>query len=652
MIDLDLILYSERMVGKDSPDYSDTLNRALLQVIDESGADPDAFVGFALRPTVAPTVGQFYRATDTDVGAAWTTLTAAMISDLTTAATGITKLGTVNTGVWQGTSIDTAYTDAKIKTVTGTVNRLSIGGTATDPVFDISSSYVGQATITTLGTVTTGVWNATSIGTAYTDAKVVSLSGVSNRTTITGTATVPIVDISATYVGQTSITTLGTIAAGVWNGTVIGTAYTTAQVVSLSGTASRITVGGTATVPTVDISAAYIGQTSITTLGTITAGTWNGSVIGVAYTTAQLVSLTGTLNRITIGGTSTAPTVDVSTSYVGQATITTLGTIATGTWQGTSIATTYTDAKVKTVTGTANRLTIGGTATDPTFDIAATYVGQASITTLGTIATGTWAATTISVDKGGTGLTSYAIGDLVYASGATTLSKLAVGTAGAVPSGQRRRDSSPVAHAGYRRHHRPDDSDDGHHEGRHGDDGRLECRHHQWHLRRHGRQQRVEHDHTRRQPCHRRRVQLDADDVGRDERDAADDGNAGEHGSHFAGFADLCRRRVRNLGRLHGRDDGRVLVDALDVPAYHHRHGVPHHPGRDVAVAQEQREQRRQPDHCRRWRHHRPLDHRRRDDHQRHDGDVHEPGRHALDRCPAERNIDGRARVAACDVAR
>jgi hypothetical protein len=120
MIDLDLILYSERMVGKDSPDYDDTLNRALLQVIDESGADPDAFVGFALRPTVAPTVGQFYVATDTDVGAAWTTLTAAMISDLTTAATGITKLGTVNTGVWQGTSIATTYTDAKIKTVTGT----------------------------------------------------------------------------------------------------------------------------------------------------------------------------------------------------------------------------------------------------------------------------------------------------------------------------------------------------------------------------------------------------------------------------------------------------------------------------------------------------------------------------------------------------
>jgi hypothetical protein len=49
---------------------------------------------------------------------------------------------------------------------------------------------------------------------------VTSVSGVSNRTTITGTATVnPTVDIAATYVGQASITTLGTITTGVWNGT-------------------------------------------------------------------------------------------------------------------------------------------------------------------------------------------------------------------------------------------------------------------------------------------------------------------------------------------------------------------------------------------------------------------------------------------------
>jgi hypothetical protein len=56
--------------------------------------------------------------------------------------------------------------------------------------------------------------------------------------------------------------------------------------------------------------------------------------------------------------------------------------------------------------------------------ISDTYAGQTSITTLGTIATGIWNATTIAVNKGGTGLTSYTVGDLIYASGPTTLSPL------------------------------------------------------------------------------------------------------------------------------------------------------------------------------------------------------------------------------------
>lgn len=63
-------------------------------------------------------------------------------------------------------------------------------------------------------------------------------------------------------------------------------------------------------------------------------------------------------------------------------------------------------------------------------------VVTSSLTTVGTIATGTWNATTIAVNKGGTGLTSYAIGDIVYASGATTLAKLAdVATGNALISG-------------------------------------------------------------------------------------------------------------------------------------------------------------------------------------------------------------------------
>ena len=55
-------------------------------------------------------------------------------------------------------------------------------------------------------------------------------------------------------------------------------------------------------------------------------------------------------------------------------------------------------------------------------DIASTYVGQTSITTLGTIATGTWQGTAIGLDYGGTGFSTYATGDLIYASATNTLS--------------------------------------------------------------------------------------------------------------------------------------------------------------------------------------------------------------------------------------
>lgn len=78
--------------------------------------------------------------------------------------------------------------------------------------------------------------------------------------------------------------------------------------------------------------------------------------------------------------------------------------------------------------GTANRITVGADA----IDIASTYVGQTSITTLGTITTGTWSADTITTTKGGTGLTSYSIGDILYASGTNTLDKLTIGTSGKV----------------------------------------------------------------------------------------------------------------------------------------------------------------------------------------------------------------------------
>lgn len=91
----------------------------------------------------------------------------------------------------------------------------------------------------------------------------------------------------------------------------------------------------------------------------------------------------------------------------------------------------------RTVTGVTNRTTItngNGVSGDPTIDISSSYVGQNTITTLGTIGTGTWQASTLAVSYGGTGLTSAtAYAPLVGGTTSTGAHQsVAVGTAGQV----------------------------------------------------------------------------------------------------------------------------------------------------------------------------------------------------------------------------
>lgn len=56
------------------------------------------------------------------------------------------------------------------------------------------------------------------------------------------------------------------------------------------------------------------------------------------------------------------------------------------------------------VVGTADRITVNADSVD----IASTYVGQASIDTVGTLTTGTWEADTVAIEYGGTGATTAA----------------------------------------------------------------------------------------------------------------------------------------------------------------------------------------------------------------------------------------------------
>lgn len=183
---------------------------------------------------------------------------------------------------------------------------------------------------------------------------------------------------------------------------------------SVSGTVNRITSTGGVT-PVIDISAFYVGQTSITTLGTVTTGTWNGTAVDATHGgTGQTTYATGDILYASAANTLSKLPAAVNGQVL---------TLAAGipSWATPSGGT------VTSVSGTLNRITSTGGAT-PVIDISASYVGQSSITTLGTITTGVWNGTAVDETHGGTNQTTYAQGDMLYASAANTLSKLAKDT--------------------------------------------------------------------------------------------------------------------------------------------------------------------------------------------------------------------------------
>jgi len=88
---------------------------------------------------------------------------------------------------------------------------------------------------------------------------------------------------------------------------------------------------------------------------------------------------------------------------------------------------TYTNGVINVV-GTSNRISVSSNSVD----IASTYVGQTSITTVGTVTTGTWHGNTVAEAYGGTGHTSYTRSDLLIGNTSGGLSILGIGSPGQV----------------------------------------------------------------------------------------------------------------------------------------------------------------------------------------------------------------------------
>lgn len=131
----------------------------------------------------------------------------------------------------------------------------------------------------------------------------------------------------------------------------------------------------------------------------------SGSTVSINYT-GRLTNNGGSLDLasgVVSPATYTSVTVDTYGRVTAGSDIVASAGLVTKTSSGTFTA--------RTITGTTDKITVtdgDGVAGAPTLTIASTYAGQTSIVTLGTITTGVWTGTSIAVANGGTGATTAA----------------------------------------------------------------------------------------------------------------------------------------------------------------------------------------------------------------------------------------------------
>jgi hypothetical protein len=260
--------------------------------------------------------------------------------------------------------------------------------------------------ITLTGAVLAGAWNGSTIAVAYGGTGATTLTGYvkgNGTAAMTASATIPNTDIT----GLGTMSTQNANAVVITGGTIAG--LSAAIPVGSGGTGATTLTGyvkgngtsimtASATIPSTDITG--LGTMSIqnATAVTITGGTANGLTIG--GTTAAA----GTFTTLRFNSTLSA---NGNTGTTGQ--VLTSNGASTPTWQ--SIAGTGTVTSIDVSGGTTGLTTSGGPVT-----------GAGTITLAGTLA----------AVNGGTGQSSYVIGNLLYASTTTALSKLAIGTTGQV----------------------------------------------------------------------------------------------------------------------------------------------------------------------------------------------------------------------------